>query len=87
MNKVLSLLILSLVLISCNIKTEENKTFCKPDQRNADFCIAVYEPVCGWFNSSKVQCFKYPCAITSGNSCEACKNENVLYWTEGECPK
>ncbi|MEM4268352.1 MAG: DUF333 domain-containing protein [Candidatus Woesearchaeota archaeon] len=64
----------------------EKRTYCLPEQRNAEICTMEYRPVCGWFKE-EVRCIKYPCAITASNPCEACKNENVEYWTEGECPK
>ena len=66
-------------------KLEEH--FCTQEQRQADVCIQLYKPVCGWFNPEKIQCIKYPCANTYSNSCFACTNPDVLYWTEGECPK
>ncbi|MCA9478166.1 MAG: hypothetical protein KC535_03410 [Nanoarchaeota archaeon] len=47
-------------------------------------CTREYRPVCGWFGSS-VQCIKEPCAVDASNPCEACANEDVLYWTEGAC--
>lgn len=63
-----------------------DKHYCRPVDRKAEVCQTLWQPVCGWFDSS-IQCIKYPCAITSGNSCEACINPNVEYWTDGECPK
>ncbi len=51
-----------------------------------EFCIELYQPVCGYFDPKKIQCIKYPCAQTFSNSCFACSNENVLYYTDGECP-
>ena len=48
-------------------------------------CTIDYNPVCGWFGQN-IQCIKYPCAATYGNACGACADENVEYWTEGECP-
>ena len=65
---------------------EEENNYCSPESRNAEACIEIYQPVCGWFNPEKVQCIKYPCAQTFSNSCFSCMNEDVLYWTEGECP-
>lgn len=59
--------------------------YCKPEQRRADACITLYKPVCGNVN---VQCIKEPCPPlkqTYGNSCEACSNELVDFYTEGEC--
>ena len=43
-----------------------------------------YRPVCGWFGEN-VQCVKAPCAYEASNPCDACANEDVVYWTEGEC--
>ena len=63
-----------------------NSTFCKPEQRGVEICASVYSPVCGWF-SKNIQCIKYPCAQTFSNSCSACSNPGVEYWTEGECPE
>ncbi len=60
---------------------------CTADSRKGEFCMELYQPVCGWFDPGKIQCIKYPCAQTFSNSCFACHNSNVLYWTEGECPK
>lgn len=59
---------------------------CTAEQKQADACIEIYQPACGWDDPEKVQCIKYPCAQTYSNSCFACIAENVLYWTEGECP-
>ncbi len=58
---------------------EGTKTFCTSDQRKADVCIALYQPVCGWFDTTKIK--------TYSNSCAACKDQKVQYWTEGECPQ
>ena len=66
---------------------ETIETYCTPNQRKANFCAEVYEPVCGWNDGAKIQCIKYPCAQDYSNSCFACKEENVLYWTSGKCPK
>jgi len=67
-------------------KTEE-RTFCLDQDRNVDACIEIYQPVCGWNDPEKIKCIKYPCAQTYSNSCFACQDENVLYWTESECPE
>ncbi|MBI4117061.1 hypothetical protein HY449_04940 [Candidatus Pacearchaeota archaeon] len=66
--------------------TSEKKTFCTEESRGADVCVELYMPVCGWF-SSEIKCAKYPCAQTFSNSCFACSNNNVEYYTPGECPK
>ena len=61
--------------------------YCKASDRKAEVCIEIYGPVCGWFDSSQIKCIKFPCAQEFSNSCFACANENVLYWTQGGCPK
>ena len=65
---------------------EEEKIFCSNDSRNAEVCITLYDPVCGWNNPDKINCIKFPCASTYSNSCNACKNPDVLYFTKGKCP-
>jgi hypothetical protein len=62
------------------------KNYCSAKQKAAQVCAEIYEPVCGWFNEN-IKCFKYPCASNYGNKCIACSQENVAFWTEGECPK
>jgi len=59
--------------------------YCLEKSRNADACIAVYEPVCGNMDGEKIQCIRAPCANTYSNSCLACSDENVLYYASGEC--
>jgi hypothetical protein len=49
-------------------------------------CPEEYTATCGWFNQS-IKCIKYPCATTYANSCEACNDLKVDYWTQGPCPK
>ena len=74
----------------CELKEGKNEiaeNYCTPEQKKADVCIELYKPVCGWFDSKQIQCIKYPCAATYSNSCFACANEKILYWTEGECPE
>lgn|SRR3989338_2988856 len=73
----------------CPVKKKSNEPeyhLCTPESRKAEVCMALYDPVCGWF-SQKIQCVRYPCAVTASNACEACKNENVESWTKGMCPK
>ena len=69
-----------------NKNNNEKQYFCDPDQRLVDTCIEIYNPVCGWNDPERIQCIRFPCASTYSNSCFACVNEDVLYWTEGECP-
>lgn len=63
----------------------EKKVYCTSAQRGNGACIQIFQPVCGWFDDS-VQCVKYPCAETYSNSCFACMDEKVEYYTKGECP-
>jgi len=72
---------------SKDTKVKEEKHLCTPESRLADFCIEIYQPVCGWNDPDKIKCITYPCAQTYSNSCFSCMDENVLYYTEGECPK
>ena len=78
---------------NCTIKCQENQEtepeqhYCTTEQRKGEICPELYKPVCGWFDPAKIQCIKYPCAQTFSNSCFACHDGKVLYWTEGECPK
>lgn len=61
------------------------KFFCSADQREADVCIELYEPVCATVN---IQCIKAPCdpiKETFSNSCIACINPLVESYTRGEC--
>lgn len=70
----------------CPNLDQKGQVFCNDDQRNVGACIEIYQPVCGWNDPEKIKCFAYPCAQTYSNSCFACQDENVEFWTEGECP-
>jgi len=70
----------------CSLAEGLTKSYCTLAQKKADICTLEYAPVCGWFDES-IKCFKYPCAQTYGNKCQACAAGNVAYWTEGECPE
>lgn len=56
---------------------DSNKNYCTSESREAEACITLYDPVCGWKDNEKIK--------TYGNSCIACMDENVEYWTSGEC--
>ncbi len=60
---------------------------CTSAEKANQACTKEYNPVCGWFDGAKIQCFAYPCAQTYGNGCAACADDKVAYWTRGECPK
>lgn len=75
-------LLVSYIIISYNTKTKF--ITCKENQ-NADSCIEIYKPVCGYV---QVDCIKEPCDLqtqTFSNSCFACSNNRVKYYTGGEC--
>lgn len=76
----------AVLLISQTGSQQLPQTYCTLESRTVDGCTAQYDPVCGWFDSNRVQCMDYPCAITAGNACEACRNPDVEYWTPGICP-
>jgi hypothetical protein len=61
--------------------------FCPSEERKGEFCFAIEDPVCGFFDPVKVQCEKYPCGQTYANSCFACKDNSTLYYTKGKCPE
>ena len=57
---------------------QPGEVYCTIQSREADACIALYEPVCGYnieIDESK----------TYSNSCSACMNSDVDYWLDGEC--
>lgn len=58
---------------------------CTPEQRKADVCAEIYQPVCA---TVQIQCVKAPCdpvRQTFENSCSACHNPLVSSYTEGGC--
>lgn len=60
-------------------------TFCTEEQRNADACLQLYDPVCAKVN---IQCIRAPCDPvyeTFSNACFACMNSLVESYTKGEC--
>ncbi len=64
---------------------EKQRNYCTPESREADACIEISQPVCGFV---QVQCVTTPCfpvEETFTNSCFACQDENVLYYVEGVC--
>ncbi|HLC96580.1 MAG TPA: eight-cysteine-cluster domain-containing protein [Candidatus Nanoarchaeia archaeon] len=67
-----------------NVKPREVN--CLAEQRSAEVCPTLHDPVCGWFDPKQIQCIKYPCAQTYNNICEACLDSKVLSWTSGDCP-
>ena len=64
---------------------EENRVYCTEEQKQADVCIEIYQPVCGYSDPEKIKCFRAPCALTFSNSCFACLDKDVLYWVDDIC--
>lgn len=60
--------------------------YCGIDDRNADSCAPVTDPVCGWFIAGQGGCSESVCVRLFVNPCEACLNQNIEYWISGECP-
>ena len=60
----------------CELVSEDDKqkVYCKEEQRKAEACIEIYQPVCG-----------FPLNKTFSNSCFACMDEQVEYHIQGEC--
>ncbi len=69
----------------CEPTGKDKKNYCPQPSKNQTRCITQYQPVCGWFDVERAQCTRYPCAQTYSNSCVACSDELVSYWTAGEC--
>ncbi|KAL4489944.1 hypothetical protein ABPG72_010843 [Tetrahymena utriculariae] len=60
--------------------------FCPPSYKDVNACTEQFQPQCAWFNQS-VKCLVYPWAIEVQNRCYGCIIKNVLFITEGDCPK
>lgn len=60
---------------------EIKKTYCTEESRDAELCVDVYEPVCG--NTFEITLKPK----TYSNSCFACSEKDVQYYTKEECPK
>ena len=59
-------------------ETEElNVTYCTAEQRDAEACIMIYAPVCGFREDGT--------SATYENSCLACMDSEIVYWKNGEC--
>jgi hypothetical protein len=54
---------------------DESRNYC--EEKRPEICILLYAPVCGYYKNGFSK--------TYGNSCTACSDANVSYWTIGEC--
>ncbi len=64
--------------VCCTVNGELQKNYCTPESKQAEFCIQVYDPVCGWFVNGQGTDTYY-------NSCVACMDDKVEYWIQSEC--
>lgn len=76
---IIAVLILAAVVVSFLLKNpkpnvNDGRVYCPTGSENAQVCIEIYEPVCG-----------YPAARTYSNSCVACSNAEVEYYFNGAC--
>ncbi len=62
----------------CEPGLAPNVNICSEDQRDADVCPTLYEPVCGFNRTSS---FKK----TYNNGCRACSDRRVVGWILGSC--
>lgn len=59
---------------------------CTDQEKQAQVCTMEYAPVCGIYNEeSNIQCIKAPCGETFGNGCQACADDRIDSYLEGEC--
>ncbi len=66
-------------------KARKDTVVCTAEQKQADACIEIYEPVCA---AVQIQCITTPCEPipkTFGNSCQACSEASVTEYTTGAC--
>lgn len=55
------------------------KNYC---ESRPEVCTLEYVPVCGYFFKDEISAVN---KRTYSNSCTACSDERVEFWTEGEC--
>ena len=61
------------------------KVYCNSDEKHIRECSDNFSMTCGWFYPN-VDCLIPPCKENFPDSCHACDNPSVEYWTEGACP-
>ena len=84
-NPLLFLACIFLILPSFIIAQDAAPVNCDANNR-PEVCPFIFEPVCGW---TGIQCLVAPCPEAHrdfGNGCEACSNQDILWYTPGECP-
>lgn len=58
--------------------------YCIPESRGIE-CDESQDVVCGWFSNQQSTC-DGPCVKLFVNTCQACSDDRVEYWTNGDCP-
>ena len=58
---------------------------CSREVKEGVACLDVYQPVCGLVEVQCVTTSCNPVPQTFGNGCYACRESNVISYTEGEC--
>ncbi|MEK6899124.1 MAG: hypothetical protein AABW79_03450 [Nanoarchaeota archaeon] len=58
--------------------------YCAPESRDVE-CDESQGVVCGWFTQQQGSC-NGPCVKIFVNTCQACEDDRVEYWTNGDCP-
>ncbi len=86
MKGITPLLLIGLVIIAgCSSATGTERLSCTPEQREAEACAEIYEPVCATVNIVCIRAPCYPVNETFPNACEACRNQLVDTYVKGEC--
>lgn len=88
-----------LFLISCLVvlglvesQQRANPTLIKKElsylcpKKRPKHCPDYYQPVCGYYDPAKIQCFRAPCAGNYQNPCKACTDSNVKSIMCNLCP-
>jgi hypothetical protein len=60
--------------------------YCTDESRTVESCEGAQHPVCGWYDPEQANCGDENCVHGFASECEACADENVVYWTDGDCP-
>jgi hypothetical protein len=70
----------------CENAPPKTKHFCKEKDRKADTCPPEEGLTCGLYDQG-LTCREPPCVEEFSSTCAACNDEDIIYWTEGECPE
>jgi len=78
-------IIMIFYLINKPILQTQEFTCTTADKVQTSICTTDYTPVCA---KVQVQCFTTPCnpiQTTFSNACQACHNQNVISYIQGQC--